>query len=85
MQARDEFGCMEKISVNEADLIQLDPGMGYTAGEYYTMLPLVAEQYRIEPGKWFFFFFFYTEHTQVTPGLPMLQAYLLTYIHTYFG
>ncbi len=36
---------MEMISKNEADLMQLDPGMGYTAGEYFTMMPLVAEKY----------------------------------------
>lgn len=36
---------MEAINDNKADLIQLDPGMGYTAGEYFTMLPLVAENY----------------------------------------
>ena len=26
-------------------------------------------------GSFFFFFFFITEHTQVTPGLPMLQRF----------
>lgn len=36
---------MEMISTNEADLMQLDPGMGYTAGEYFTMVPLAAEKY----------------------------------------
>ena len=43
--ARDQFACMELIEKLQADLIQLDPGMGYTAGEYNTMLPLVAEKY----------------------------------------
>ena len=35
-------------------------------------------------GHYFFFFFFYfiTEHTQVTPGLPMLQMKLYN-IYTY--
>ena len=28
----------------------------------------------------FYFFFVITEHTQVTPGLPMLQSFILTYI-----
>ena len=41
----DSFACMEMISANEADLMQLDPGMGYTAGEYFTMVPLAAEKY----------------------------------------
>ena len=36
---------MEKISDNEADLMTLDPGMGYTAGQYFTMMPLMAEKY----------------------------------------
>ncbi len=26
-------------------MMQLDPGMGYTAGEYFTMMPLAAEKY----------------------------------------
>ncbi len=41
----DSFACMEMISQNEADLLLLDPGMGYTAGEYFTMVPLAAEKY----------------------------------------
>ena len=36
---------MEMISEIEADLMQLDPGMAYTAGEYFTMVPLAAEKY----------------------------------------
>ena len=34
----------------------------------------------LEHDLFFFFFFFITEHTQVTPGLPMLQSFILTYI-----
>jgi melanoma-associated antigen p97 len=45
VRSADQFGCMHMISENEADLMQLDPGMGYTAGEYYTMMPLMAERY----------------------------------------
>ena len=45
LQGSDSFACMEMISRNEADLLQLDPGMGYTAGEYFTMVPLAAEKY----------------------------------------
>ena len=36
---------MDMIHNNDADLIQLDPGMGYTAGEYFTMMPIAAEKY----------------------------------------
>ena len=45
MEAGDEFDCMYQISENQADLMTLDPGLGYTAGEYYTMMPLMAERY----------------------------------------
>ena len=38
---------MEMIYENEADLVQLDPGMSYTAGQYFTMMPLMAEKYSI--------------------------------------
>ena len=41
----DQFDCMQKISENEADLVQLEPGLGYTGGEYFNMLPLAAERY----------------------------------------
>ena len=39
------FDCMQRISDNTADLIQLDAGLGYTAGEFFTMLPIMAERY----------------------------------------
>ncbi|CAH1784042.1 unnamed protein product [Owenia fusiformis] len=39
------FDCMMKINNNEADLLTLDAGMGYIAGEYYTMMPIMAEKY----------------------------------------
>jgi len=41
----DQYDCMEKISQGDAHLMQLETGLSYTAGEYYNMLPLVAEQY----------------------------------------
>jgi hypothetical protein len=45
IQAIDRFDCMQRIGNNEADLVQLEPGIGYTAGEYYNMLPIMAEKY----------------------------------------
>lgn len=41
----DQYDCMQKIFTNEADLIELGTGLSYTAGEYYNMIPLVAEKY----------------------------------------
>jgi len=41
----DQYDCMKRIFMNEADLIELGTGLSYTAGEYYNMLPLVAEKY----------------------------------------
>ena len=49
VQGSDQFDCMQKISENQADLIALDPGMGYTAGEFFTLLPIIAEKY--DPGQ----------------------------------
>ena len=46
----DQFDCMEIIARDDADLIQLEPGMGYTGGEFYNMMPLMAEKYI--QGKW---------------------------------
>ena len=43
--ATDQYNCMDKIYKNEADLIELGTGLSYTAGEYYNMIPLVAEKY----------------------------------------
>ena len=42
---------MQMISENKADMMQLDPGMGYTAGQYFTMMPLVAEKYDMRKFK----------------------------------
>jgi len=41
----DQYDCMNKIFRDEADLIELGTGLSYTAGEYYNMIPLVAEKY----------------------------------------
>jgi len=41
----DQYDCMGKIFRDEADLIELGTGLSYTAGEYYNMIPLVAEKY----------------------------------------
>lgn len=49
VQGSDQYDCMQKIFNNEADLIQLETGLSYTAGQYYNMMPLVAEKY--QPGK----------------------------------
>jgi melanoma-associated antigen p97 len=48
VQGADQYDCMQKIFNNEADLIQLETGLSYTAGQYYNMMPLVAEKY--QPG-----------------------------------
>lgn len=44
-QGIDQFDCMEGITRDDADLMQLEPGMGYTGGEFYNMMPLMAEKY----------------------------------------
>ena len=41
----DQYDCMGKIFNDQADLIELGTGLSYTAGEYYNMIPLVAEKY----------------------------------------
>jgi len=43
----DQYDCMQKIFENKADLIELGTGLSYTAGEYYNMIPLVAEKYML--------------------------------------
>lgn len=45
VQADDQYKCMQMIYSADADLIQLETGLSYTAGEYYNMMPLVAEKY----------------------------------------
>ena len=45
MRGNDRFACMDMIDADNADLMSLDPGMGYTAGDYFTMMPLMAEMY----------------------------------------
>ena len=45
IRANDPFECMSHVADNNADLAAFDPGMGYTAGEYYNLMPLVAEKY----------------------------------------
>ena len=42
---QDQFDCMNKIFTDQADLMQLETGLSYTAGSYYNMMPLAAEQY----------------------------------------
>jgi len=41
----DQFDCMSKIFDDDADLMQLETGLGYTGGQYYNMIPLAAEKY----------------------------------------
>jgi hypothetical protein len=36
---------MIQIANDKADLIDLEPGMAYTAGEFNTLQPLMAEKY----------------------------------------
>ena len=45
LQGKDQFDCMQLIADKKADLIQLDPGMGYTGGQYYNLMPIMAEKY----------------------------------------
>jgi melanoma-associated antigen p97 len=45
VQGLDQFDCMNKIFTDKADLMQLETGLSYTAGQYYNMLPLAAEKY----------------------------------------
>ena len=45
VKADDQYECMQMIFNADADLIQLETGLSYTAGEYYNMMPLVAEKY----------------------------------------
>ena len=33
------------INSNQADMLTLDSGMGYMAGEFFTMMPIMAERY----------------------------------------
>ena len=49
VRGTDQYNCMDLIYNNEADLIELGTGLSYTAGEYYNMIPLVAEKYM--PGQ----------------------------------
>ena len=36
---------MEMIADSTADLVSYDSGMAYTAGEFYNLMPLMAEKY----------------------------------------
>jgi len=45
VQGSDQFDCMRRIFSDEADLMQLETGLSYTAGQYYNMMPLAAEKY----------------------------------------
>ncbi|KAK2174910.1 hypothetical protein NP493_768g01007 [Ridgeia piscesae] len=49
MKGKDQFDCMQLIADKKADLIQLDPGMGYTGGQYYNLMPIMAEKYTTGP------------------------------------
>ena len=37
--------CLMMINSNQADMLTLDSGMGYMAGEFFTMMPIMAERY----------------------------------------
>lgn len=50
IEGTDQYDCMTKINEAGSDLMQLETGLSYTAGEYYNMMPLVAEQYVSSPG-----------------------------------
>ena len=46
IEGRTQFDCMEHISKGNADLMQLETALSYTAGQYFTMMPLMAEKYQ---------------------------------------
>jgi melanoma-associated antigen p97 len=48
LAGNNRYDCMQKIFSGEADLMQVETGLSYTAGEYYNMVPLTAEKY--QPG-----------------------------------
>ena len=73
-RAVDVFECMELIAGNDMDLLQLDTGVAYTAGEYYNMMPLVAEKY--ERGKhWFVLAWMLVAH-ELTHLDPCVQIHI---------
>lgn len=41
----DSFTCMDMIEKDEADLVNLDSGLGYFAGRQHNMMPIMAENY----------------------------------------
>lgn len=41
----DRFECMKMIQNDKADIMALDTGLGYFAGRYHNMKPVVAENY----------------------------------------
>ncbi|ESO04012.1 hypothetical protein HELRODRAFT_99809 [Helobdella robusta] len=49
VRGMSQFDCMQMVMNGEADLIQLETSLSYTAGQYYTMIPLMVEKYK--PGQ----------------------------------
>lgn len=45
------FECMKMIDEGAADVMALDTGLGYFAGRYHNMQPLVAEKYASGTGN----------------------------------
>uniref|UniRef100_A0A0B7BCZ5 Transferrin-like domain-containing protein n=1 Tax=Arion vulgaris TaxID=1028688 RepID=A0A0B7BCZ5_9EUPU len=45
VRTNDLFTCMSMIERDEADLINLDSGLGYFAGRQHNMMPIMAEDY----------------------------------------
>ncbi|XP_055863595.1 melanotransferrin-like isoform X1 [Biomphalaria glabrata] len=45
IDADDVFSCMELIESDQADLVNLDSGLGYFAGRQHNMMPIMAEKY----------------------------------------
>ena len=50
VQNSSQFGCMQMINTGYADLMQLETSLSYTAGQYYSMTPLMAEKYQMGTG-----------------------------------
>lgn len=59
VQGLNQYDCMIQIFNDQADMMQLETGLSYTAGQYYNMMPLAAEKY--QPGCYFIYNYFFYE------------------------
>ncbi|GAB6026358.1 antigen p97 (melanoma associated) identified by monoclonal antibodies 133.2 and 96.5 [Chamberlinius hualienensis] len=47
-RGRDQLGCMKAVRTAVADLVMLDAGDVYTAGQRFGLVPIIAEQYDLD-------------------------------------